>query len=90
MENPKIQDIIGLKVHSIKSFCKDKRKKKNFEPHIILFTDKKTFIELEDQDYYSYHDCDSSAKVLRIFREKQLWNRYNTDPSYRDADIPIE
>jgi hypothetical protein len=43
----------------------------------ILFDDGKTFIHLEEQDYYCYHDCSSSARIMDIRENEQEWNFYN-------------
>jgi hypothetical protein len=61
--------IIGLKVTAIKGFETDRRKTKYISPKFILFDDEETYIELEDQDYYSYHDCSTSAKHIRIYKK---------------------
>ena len=56
--------IIGLSVVAIKG--EYNAKGKNIEPKYILFSDGKTYLELEEQDYYSYHDCSSSARLIRV------------------------
>jgi len=42
-------------------------------PYYILFDDKETYIELREQDYYSYHDCSSSARHVDINHNKEVW-----------------
>ena len=88
----KLKNIIGKKVVAIKGFRTDMRRKKNFTAEYILFDDGETYIELEDQDGYTYHDCDSDAKIIRIRQNKKAWedmmsneNNYpaaDTDPSW--------
>jgi hypothetical protein len=86
----KIQNIIGLKVVAIKGFRTDMRRKKGFNPEFVLFDDKETYIELNDQDYHSYHDCDSSARLIQVMKDSQRWRIMMEDEkSYPDADSDI-
>ncbi len=39
----------------------------------ILFEDKKTVIEFEDQDTYAFHDCSAFAKEVHIHSDTKLW-----------------
>ena len=71
--------IIGLKVTTIRTFRNDQRKKKYLHPMYILFSDKKTVIELDEQDYYSYHDCSSCARTINIREDEQNWKRIFDD-----------
>jgi hypothetical protein len=85
-----IANIIGLKVVAIKSRRIDMRKKKNFRPQYIVFDDGKTFIELEDQDYYTYHDADSSAKTISINQDAKFWKFLMSDEKrFPDSDEDI-
>jgi len=80
--------LIGKKVVAIKSWSSDKHKKKGFHPVFIMFDDEETYIEFEDQDYYSFHDYDTSAKVITVYRNKKLWEEMmnNRLGYYPDAD----
>ena len=83
-------EIIGLKIVAIKGFRTDMRKKKNFRPQYIFFDDNETYIEINDQDYHDYHDCDSSAKILSINNNADNWKRMMVDEKfYPDADMDI-
>lgn len=86
-----IEKIIGLKVVAIKTFRRDKRRKRDLSPDYILFDDGQTFIEIEDQDYYTYHDCDSGAKRLSIRQDIDLWQQMikNADGSFPDSNTDI-
>ncbi len=85
-----LANIIGLEVVAIKGRRHDMRKKKNFSPQYIIFNDEKTFIELEDQDYYTYHDADSSAKTISINQDPRFWKLLMSDEKrYPDADEDI-
>jgi hypothetical protein len=52
----------------------DRRKKTQIEPKYILFTDRKTYIELEEQDQYTFHDCSCSAKEIHVKEDALFWN----------------
>ena len=88
MEYPKyagLRDIIGLQVHSIRGMPKRKNAK-TIEPEVILFTDGKTYIELEEQDL-CYHDCSPCAKELQTRVSEEAWQRYIDD--YLDSNTDI-
>lgn len=78
-----IRDIIGLKVHSIRG-PKPRKNAKAIKPEVILFDDGETYILLEEQCYYTYHDCSNAAREITIHRQKQLWEQYMGD-LYADA-----
>jgi len=85
-----IKKIIGLKVLAIKGIRTDMRKKKNFEPHFILFDDEKTYIEVESQDPYTYHDFNPSAKSFRVMENEFMWKNIMTEEKhFPDADQDI-
>jgi len=85
-----LNKIIGLKVVAIKGIRTDRRKKRHFSPEYVLFDDKMTYIELQDQDYYIYHDCSGSAKHIQIYNDKEHWHLMMNDHDlYPDADIDI-
>lgn len=91
MQYLEIQDIIGLKVVAIKGFRTDMRRKKNFDPEYILLDDKQTYIELDRQDYYAFHDCDSMARRIQVKRNADNWERMMTnEKTYPDADNTID
>jgi hypothetical protein len=88
-----LKEIIGKKVVAIKghnSKWNDKRvKHPKIEPGFILFDDGETYIELEEQDYYSYHDCSFSARTLIVWQNKERWNKMMTQPWFGDATQEI-
>jgi hypothetical protein len=83
-------DLIGLKIVTVRGYNSDKRKKHGFEPQFILFNDKKTILMLDEQDYYSYHDCNPFARSISIKTDKRYWedimNHLETFPK-ADMDI---
>ena len=84
MNNP--QGLVGLKVHRCLGFRLDKSKK-NPEMSVILFDDMKTIMAFEEQDYYSYHDCSDSARIMGLVQDEVLWAKVNADQDhYVDTD----
>ena len=79
-----IQDIIGLKVKCIRGHL-SRKNQKTIEPQFILFSDGETFIELEEQDYYAYHDCSAAARELQIKRSANQWNMLMNNEHFADA-----
>uniref|UniRef100_A0A6H2A5S3 Uncharacterized protein n=1 Tax=viral metagenome TaxID=1070528 RepID=A0A6H2A5S3_9ZZZZ len=67
-----INSIIGLKVVDIRTirihFTKN-------DPVYILFSDKKTYIQLEEQDYCSFHDASTSAREIIVCQNEEEWKR---------------
>lgn len=70
----KLGQIIGTKVIAIKG-TKKRKNQKHIEPTYILFDDGETYIELEEQDYYTFHDCSTLAREIRIYKNKKLWEK---------------
>ena len=84
----KMGKIIGLKVVALKGvdpFFIDKRFK-NIEVKYILFSDKKTFIEFEEQDFFSYRDCSPYAKYITVCSDAENWKKIF---EYDDANEDI-
>lgn len=73
-----IRDLIGKRIQAVKSYPHYKVKER--EPHFILFDDKETILELKEQDYYSYHDCSSSARNLSVYKDSEKWERFSQFP----------
>ncbi len=84
-----ITTIINKKVVAIKGYnsrWNDKRiKNHHTQPEYILFDDGRTFIELEKQDYHSYHDCSFSAREMSIQKDKDKWDNIMNSKAYGDA-----
>ena len=62
------QKLIGKTILKIVNYCGSTS---------ILFTDLETFIDLTEQDYYDYHDCSQSARILQITQDKEMWTLRN-------------
>jgi hypothetical protein len=85
-----LANVIGLKVVAIKSFRTDLRKQRNLKPRYIVFSDGKTYIELEEQDYYSFHDCSTCAREITIYQDEKHWNHImENNKNYPDANIDL-
>lgn len=76
--------LIGKSVIAVKGFRADRRVKR-VDPQYIMFDDHETFIEFENQDYYTYHDCASSAKHISVYRDRDRWERIMNDDHFLDA-----
>ena len=71
-------DLIGKKVLCFRSHRPGKFKKPQLD--FILFDDGETFLQLQEQDYYSYHDCSASARHLDLRQDKEKWKKlYDCD-----------
>lgn len=79
-----IRNIIGLRVHAIRGY-KQRKNAARIPPQYILFDDEKTYIELEEQDYYAYHDCSSGAREIQVKLSADVWQRYMDDENFADA-----
>jgi len=83
--------IIGKKVICIKGIRTDMRtSKKRITPEYILFDDGRTYITLEDQDCYTWHDYDNFAKLIEINVNENRWNTIiNDDEHYPPATMDL-
>ncbi len=82
------KELIGQTIVAIKAFETDRRKKTYLEPVFILLSDEKTFLRLEEQDYYSYHDCSGSARLIETLVDEKRWKEImdNEHGYYPDAN----
>ena len=81
-----IEKILGKKIIAAKTYNSDKRRKKNFHAEYLLFDDEQTFIEIDDQDYYAFRNCDGNAKIFNIMENPEKWKTLMTEDCYVDAD----
>ena len=80
-----LEKICGLKVICIKGRGTEFRTAtEKVQPMYILFSDKRTFIELSEQDYHSYHDSSPIARELSVIQDTILWKEIYE--KYPDAD----
>jgi hypothetical protein len=59
--------------------------KKDKTAYCMLFEDGKTIMELEEQDPYTYHDCNYSARILTVFQDEVSWKNRMTHEAFEDA-----
>ena len=86
-----LYELKGLTVISTKSYRPDRRVKKGLATQYILFSDKKTYIELEEQDYHCYHDCDPGARVIVVREDPKRWKViYDDNEYYPEANYDID
>ena len=85
-----LHELTGLKIKTIRGFRFKTKRRKGFEPEYILFTDRKTIMQLVEQDCYTYHDCSSSARNIRVYQCEHSWkNIFNDTELYPVADKEI-
>jgi hypothetical protein len=70
--------LVGLKIAKVVGF-RGNKKEKEFDVHYILFDNKTTIMEFEEQNYYDYHDCSSSARLIQLRFDSDFWKRINED-----------
>ena len=73
MKQLKFSDLIGKKISAMRGH----KYKKTCELKYILFDDGETYIELNEQDPYDYHDCNNSARSICIYSDSDFWNKLN-------------
>lgn len=69
-------ELIGKKIVALRGITGEKTKHEKIATtplSFILFDDGKTFIELYEQDYYSYHDCNCYARLLDLKEDCKKW-----------------
>lgn len=66
-----LADLIDKKVVGLRGYPKRYGWKKQ-EVAFILFEDN-IYLELDEQDPYSYHDCDQNARVLSLRQDAKRW-----------------
>lgn len=84
-----LSKIISHKVVAIKGEIFDSGVHKYIEPVFILFDTDEFFIKLEEQDYYDYHDCSTSARSIEVINVLD-YNRdyYNNIKTNKDNHFP--
>ena len=72
--------IVGLRVVALKGV--QMKGRVGVKLGFILLSDKKTYIALDEQDGYTYHDCNPDARSLIVCVDKANWK---TMKSWSDA-----
>lgn len=83
----KIKDLIGLTIVAVKGYkiLNSKRVPSEF----ILFSDGETIMDLEEQDYYTYHDCSSYARVITVSKNKERYDNILANANILDANTDL-
>lgn len=81
--------IIGKSVEKVRGY-KGRKNQKYIEPTHILFNDGETFVKLNEQDYYSNHDCAFNARIINVYKDAGEWCKiaYDND-KFGDANMDI-
>ena len=69
------RDLIGKKILCFRGYKTKEYGKDTVALSHILFDDGETFIHLQDQDRYDYHDCCSSARMLSLRKDTKEWQQ---------------
>lgn len=77
-QKPDLEILQLLSAGKIKAILRPTKERKYMarNAEIILFDDGQTYLTLEEQDYYSYHDCAPSARHLEVRQDKEQWEWY--------------
>ena len=82
-------ELIGKKIVAFRGFPhKESRYSKKIITKLeyILFGDKESFIQLEEQDQYYYHDCCISARTLDLQKDSKMWKRLFDKEGYDEPN----
>ena len=72
---------MGLKVIYLKGYPNEDKKNKLIDIKFVLFDDGKTYLQLEELDYYyCYHDCSMSAREINVYSDKLQWEKIKLFP----------
>lgn len=81
-------NLIGMRVVALRGI---RRRKSEYDRRLtcelryILFNDEETYIEFDEQDYYTYHDCASSARHVSIRKDKEKWKQLMEKITWRGS-----
>lgn len=82
--------LVGMKVAALRGFTQKKHtwgEAMHCPLAYILFDDGETFIELDEQSPYDYHDCCSSARNLELRVDAKRWQEmFNKEGSWNEPD----
>lgn len=76
-----------LKGKTILAFIPAEERKDHMydEKAFLLADDGKTVVEFHEQDYYSYHDCSTSARECEVYENSVIWKAVIKLQGERDA-----
>lgn len=79
-----ITRLLGKRIHRILGIPTDRRSN-TVTARYIMFDDRETYVVLDEQDYYAYHDCSYSARLIDVRKDKKDWARLDTDTALQDS-----
>lgn len=82
-----IRELIGLTIVAVKGYkvLNSKRVPSEF----ILFSDGETIMDLEEQDYYTYHDCASYARIITVSKNKERYDNILNNTNILDSNTDL-
>ncbi len=85
-------ELIGLKIVGFRGVPQKKRFGNGTEVPLtfILCEDKKSYIELREQDQYDYHDCNPYARCLELRQDEKLWGRLFNNEGFAESTEPVD
>jgi len=73
--------LMGKTILGVYGIKNRKNQKQRIEMQYILFTDGKTIMEFGEQDM-NYHDCDSSARTINFYEDRQTWKNIQSNTNF--------
>jgi hypothetical protein len=79
------KELIGKKIVAFRGY-NQKNAWGKIELVFILFNDKKSWLELREQDPYDYHDCCSMARTIDLRSDPEEWKKMFEKDGFEEAD----
>jgi hypothetical protein len=71
------EELIGKKILAFRGYRNEDNAWRFNKPltqlSFILFDDQESYLELQEQDKYDYHDCAESARLLTLRKDAKNW-----------------
>jgi hypothetical protein len=73
------EELIGKKILAFRGYRNEDGAWRFNKPltqlSFILFDDEESYLELQEQDQYDYHDCAGSARLLYLHKDAKTWKQ---------------
>lgn len=80
------KSLIGKNIVAVRGMRSTDKRKKKVPLEYLLLDDGLTFLQFDEQDPYSYHDCSPSARNISVRKDEQLWEEIRHNESiYADS-----
>jgi hypothetical protein len=77
------ENLLGKRVLAFRGY-----KSRVVKLEFILLDDGKTYLQFEEQDQYSYHDCSPSARQVYVYEDAECWQRlFKMEGDYREPKV---